>query len=84
LFSRHVLHPRLQAIKLLASLTYPLKMTKGLEYATSRHVPKPISHQHLTWHQAQQQVLQVLVEPKAEAPEPTAQERQSLLPSPKA
>jgi hypothetical protein len=29
LFSRHRLHPRLQAIKLLASLTYPLKITKG-------------------------------------------------------
>jgi hypothetical protein len=29
LFSRHGLHPRLQAIKLLASLTYPLKITKG-------------------------------------------------------
>jgi hypothetical protein len=29
LFSCHGLHPRLQAIKLLASLTYPLKRTKG-------------------------------------------------------
>jgi hypothetical protein len=29
LFSCYGLHPRLQAIKLLASLTYPLKITKG-------------------------------------------------------
>jgi hypothetical protein len=29
LFSRHGLHLRLQATKLLASLTYPLKKTKG-------------------------------------------------------
>jgi hypothetical protein len=29
LFSRHGLHLRLKAIKLLASLTYPLKRTKG-------------------------------------------------------
>jgi hypothetical protein len=28
LFPRHGLHPRLQAIKLLASLTYPLKIIK--------------------------------------------------------
>jgi hypothetical protein len=28
-FPRHGLHPRLQAIKLLVSLTYPLKITKG-------------------------------------------------------
>jgi hypothetical protein len=30
LLYRHGLHPRLHAIKLLASLTYPLKITKGL------------------------------------------------------
>jgi hypothetical protein len=29
LFSRHGSHPRLQATKLLVSLTYPLKITKG-------------------------------------------------------
>jgi hypothetical protein len=29
LFSRYGLHPRLQAIKVLASLTYQLKITKG-------------------------------------------------------
>jgi hypothetical protein len=29
LFSHHGLHPRLQAIKLLVCLTYPLKITKG-------------------------------------------------------
>jgi hypothetical protein len=29
LFSRYGLHPRLQAIKLLVSLTYALKITKG-------------------------------------------------------
>jgi hypothetical protein len=84
LFSRHGLHPRLQAIKLLASLTYPLKITKGSDYATSRHIPQPTSCQHLTRRWAQQRVLRVQVEPKVEAPEPAAQERQSLLPSPQA
>jgi hypothetical protein len=29
LFSHHGLHPRLQAIIILVSLTYPLKITKG-------------------------------------------------------
>jgi hypothetical protein len=38
MFSRHGLRPRLQAIKLLASITYPLKIIKGpLTYATMPH-----------------------------------------------
>jgi hypothetical protein len=41
LFSRHGLHPRLQAIKLLVSLTYPLKITKG------QTIPHPDTSQNL-------------------------------------
>jgi hypothetical protein len=41
LFSRHGLYPRLQAIKLLASLTYPLKRTKG------QPTPHPITSHDL-------------------------------------
>jgi hypothetical protein len=85
LFSRHVLRPRLQAIKLLASITYPLKIIKGpLTYATSRYVRQPTSHQHPTQRWGQQRVLWVQVAPEAKAPKPAAQERQSLLPSPHA
>jgi hypothetical protein len=40
LFSHHVLYLRLQVIKLLASLTYPLKITKG----------QSTTHPHLSYH----------------------------------
>jgi hypothetical protein len=41
LFSRHELNLRLQAIKVLASLTHPLKRTKG------QSIPHPITHHDL-------------------------------------
>jgi hypothetical protein len=52
-------HPRLQAIKLLASLTYPLKITKG---QPNSHPP----HQHPTRCRAQWG-LRVRVVPEVEA-----------------
>jgi hypothetical protein len=45
LFSCHGLHLRLQAIKLLASLTYPLKRTKGQSPNT---LSCPVTYSSLT------------------------------------
>jgi hypothetical protein len=53
LLSRHRLHPRLEAIKLLVSLTYPLKITKG-EPLSQPTTPRPTPHRRLTHHRAQQ------------------------------
>jgi hypothetical protein len=81
LLSRHGLHPMLQAIKLLVSLTYPLKITKGqlIPHPTTL---RPTPHRCSTQHRAQQG-LWVQVAPKAVTTEPTAQVRRSLLPSPR-
>jgi hypothetical protein len=79
LFSRHGLHPRLQAIKLLVSLTYPLKIIKGqpLPHPTS---PRPTPHRRPTQCRAQW----VRVAPGAGTPKPAAQVRRSPQPSPRA
>jgi hypothetical protein len=73
LLSRLGLHLRLQAIKLLASLTYLLKRIKGqsLPHPTT---PRPTPRRHPTQRWAQR-VLQVHVVPEAEASEPATQVR---------
>jgi hypothetical protein len=58
LFSHHGLHLSLQATKLLASLTYPLKITKSVHPAFPT-CPPPTPHQHPTLRRAQR-VLQAL------------------------
>jgi hypothetical protein len=82
LISRHGLHPRSQAIKLLVSLTYPLKITKG-QPRSHPTTPQPTPHRHPTQSRAQR-LLRVRVAPRATMPEPATQVRQSLLPSPRA
>jgi hypothetical protein len=70
-----VLPPRVisevQAIKLLASLTYPLKIIKGQSIPASYHDLRPTPHRHPTLRQAQR-VLRVWVAPNAEAPRAAA------------
>jgi hypothetical protein len=73
LFPRHGLHLRLQAIKLLTSLTYPLKRTKGqsIPHPTT---PQPTPRRCPTQRQAPRD-LRVQVEPEAATPELVAQVR---------
>jgi hypothetical protein len=79
LLSRRGLHPRLQAIKLLASLT------QSTQNFVSPHpiVMRPSSHQRPTWHQSPRgRQAQVVVVP--EVLTATARGRQSFPPSPQA
>jgi hypothetical protein len=80
LFSHHGLHPRLQATKILASLTHLLKRAKGqsIPHPTT---PRPTPRRRLKQRRAPQSPW-VRVAPETATPEPTAQG--SLLPSPRA
>jgi hypothetical protein len=79
LFSRHGSHPRLQAIKLLASLTLSTQNFISPHPTSVR----PSPHQRPTWHRSPQG-RQAQVVPVPEAPIAAAQGWRSSLPSPQA
>jgi hypothetical protein len=67
---------------LLASLTYPLKRTKG-QFVPHPTTPRPTPHRCPTQRRAPRG-LRVWVVPEAATPEPTTPARRALLPSPRA
>jgi hypothetical protein len=79
LFSRRGLRPRLQAIKLLASLAYIHSTFVSLHHTKMR----PCPHRCRTWHQSPRG-RQAKVVPTPEAPIAATRGRRSSPPSPQA